>query len=187
MSMKQPVWRNQKQMLITAVPSTIACWLFDPGSLTARVVAACQGRFRVEVLSQRWQRPGVNEARRLGMSLHEQALIREVYLHCNDTPWVFARTVIPRRTLTGRLKFLAHLGSKPLGAVLFADPHMHRDPVEVTSLSQTSRLYDKACARLTPLPATIFGRRSVFYLDNKPLLVNEIFLPDIAQCKFSKP
>jgi chorismate-pyruvate lyase len=29
------------------------------------------------------------------------------------------------------------------------------------------------------LPEAIWGRRSVFYLAHKPLLVNEIFLPGI--------
>lgn len=183
MRMTQPVWRTQQQMFATAIPDAIACWLFDPGSLTARVIAACQGKFRVVVLSQSWQHASVEEAQRLAMPLPTRALIREVYLCCNDIPWVFARTVMPLRTLTGRQKFLAHLGSRPLGAVLFADPHMHRDPMEVACLSPQQRLFQQAMARSAPVESNIWARRSVFYLAKKPLLVNEIFLPAIARCK----
>ncbi len=180
-----PVWRTQQQMFATAIPAAIACWLFDPGSLTARVIAACPGRFHVEVLSQSWQRASVDEAQRLHMTLHERALIREVYLCCDAIPWVFARTIMPQRTLTGRQKFLAHLGARPLGAVLFADPHMHRDPMEVTHLSMRQQLFHKAMLRSPDAASDIWARRSVFYLGAKPLLVNEIFLPTVARCKVS--
>lgn len=178
-----PVWRTQQQMFATAIPAAIECWLFDPGSLTARVIATCPGRFHVEVLSQAWQRASVDEAQRLNMTLHERALIREVYLCCDTTPWVFARTIMPQRTLTGRQKFLAHLGSRPLGAVLFADPQMHRDPMEVTRLSAQQQLFHKAMSESPKAQSDIWARRSVFYLGSKPLLVNEIFLPAVAQCK----
>lgn len=173
----EPLWRPQSHLFVTAIPATIAAWLFDPSSLTARITAACAGRFRVEVVAQRWQRAYVNETQRLGMPTYQIALVREVYLYCNDTPWVFARTVIPRRTLSGEQKHLAHLGSRSLGGVLFANPHLHRDPIEVACLTAPHRLYNKATARLATAPDHIWGRRSVFYLADKPLLVNELFLP----------
>lgn len=179
----EPVWFTKKQQLTQRIPATVSCWLFDSGSLTARVVAACAGRFRVEVVSQRWQRARRDEAQRLNIPLHAKALIREVYLYCDDTPWVFARSVLPYRTLTGRQKFLAHWGAKSLGAVLFADPHMQRDSLEVTRLTAGHPLFQQAMQRSPLLAEEIWGRRSVFYLDNKPLLVSEIFLPTIAQCK----
>jgi chorismate--pyruvate lyase len=178
----EPLWRPSTHLFATTIPDDIAGWLFDPSSLTARIMAACAGRFRVEVVSQHWQRAYRNEMQRLGVSAQQIALVREVYLYCNDIPWVFARTVIPRRTLSGEQKHLACLGSRPLGAVLFADPHMHRDPIEVACLTAQHRLYGKATARLSVVPAQIWGRRSVFYLANKPLLVNEIFLPTMPPC-----
>jgi len=32
---------------------------------------------------------------------------------------------------------------------------------------------------LAQMPESVWGRRSVFYLHKKPLLVNEVFLPSI--------
>lgn len=183
MNTQQPIWLTKKQYLVQQIPATISCWLFDSGSLTARVIAACKGRFHVEVVAQRWHRTRRDEARRLGIPMHQKALIREVYLYCDDTPWVFARSVLPHRTLTGKQKFLSRWGARSLGAVLFADPHMRRDALEVARLTAGHTLYQQAMQRSPLQSPVIWGRRSVFYLDKKPLLVSEIFLPTIAQCK----
>ena len=176
----EPVWYFARELRHGFVPAEMVDWLLDPGSLTARLIKVCPGRFQVRVLSQTWRAPLHNEIKRLGMRQRQMSFIREVYLYCDDQPWVFARTVIPRKTLRGKQKHLAHLGSRPLGAVLFADPHMHRDEIEVTCLRASEQLYYKAVAALADRPARIWGRRSVFYLNNKPLLVNEIFLPGLA-------
>ena len=178
----EPVWRTRTHLIDASVPDNLACWLFDQGSLTRRLQERCQGTFSVRVISQAWQRPMLNEAQRLGMADNRLALIRQVYLLCDDTPWVYARTVIPRSSLGGPRRHLASLGSKPLGAVLFADPNMQRDEVEVACIRQGQRIFNSAVQALTETPAQIWGRRSVFYLGNKPLLVNEVFLPDILQC-----
>lgn len=179
---RESTWQFETRVFNYVIPDGMACWLSDPASLTARLIAACEQRFCVQVLSQSWGTPLHNELKRLGMRERQTALIREVFLYCGDTPWVFARTVIPRSTLTGKQKYLANLGSKPLGAVLFADPSMHRDQFEVACLQAGEVLYSKATQRSTKKPKQIWGRRSAFYLSGKPLLVNEIFLPAIARC-----
>ncbi len=175
-------WHFESRIFNYVLPQGLACWLYDPASLTARLIAACDQQFRVQVLSQGWGTPFHNEIKRLGLRARHKALIREVYLYCGDTPWVFARTVIPRSTLIGKQKYLANLGSKPLGAILFADPHMRRDQFEVACITPGEYLYNAATQASAKKPGQIWGRRSVFYLSNKPLLVNEIFLPAIAQC-----
>ncbi len=179
---RESVWHFEDRVFNYAMQPQMGCWLFDPTSLTARLLMACEGRFSVQVLSQRWANPLRNESRRLGLGLRQTALIREVFLYCDQTPWVFARTVIPRSTLTGKLKYLAKLGSRPLGAVLFSDPHMRRDQFEVADIQPGEYLYTQATQHCQTKPTQIWGRRSAFYLSQKPLLVNEIFLPTIAPC-----
>jgi chorismate--pyruvate lyase len=155
-------------------------WLLDPASLTRRVQAVCAGRFRVEVLNQGYARPQRNEARRLGMRAGSSAFVREVHLLCDERPWIYARTVIPRTTLTGPRRHLTRLKNRPLGAVLFADPTMERGPVEVVRLAPGDRLYPAVLSAAGT--AAIWGRRSVFTLAGYPLLVSEIFLPGIPEC-----
>jgi len=175
----EPIWRAERYLFAGQVPVGIAPWLFDATSLTARIIAACNGQFRVEVISQGWQRPMLNEEQCLKTGAGRYALVRQVYLYCNDAPWVFARTVIPQATLQGKEKHLAHLQNRPLGAVLFTEPTMRRSEVEVAEIRQSQRLFHTATARLDYDPSVIWGRRSVFYLHDKPLLVSEIFLPGI--------
>lgn len=174
----EPVWRYRRQLL--APLPAISSWLFDNGSLTRRLQQVC-GRFRVEVVTQGWQRPLLNERRRLDLPSRRLALVRQVYLYCDDQPCVFARTIIPHQTLSGAERHLAVLGNRPLGAILFADPRMHREPMEFVHLQGGERLFEAAVQRLANPPQAIWGRRSVFYLATKPLLVNEIFLPAIEK------
>lgn len=176
----EPVWRGRRALFAHPVPATVASWLFDPGSLTRRLVARCGGGFRVRVLGQGWARPLLNEATRLGLPPWQVALIREVQLLCEETPWVYARTVIPHSTLRGAQRHLAHLGTRPLGAVLFADPGLRREDVEVACMTARHRLFHTAVQGLPEPPARIWGRRSVFFTGGKPLLVNEVFLPTLV-------
>lgn len=155
-------------------------WLLDPGSLTQRLQEHCAGRFRVVPLGQYWQRPMLNEAQALDVKPHETAFVREVHLLCDDQPWVFARTVIPVRSLKGQRRRLCRLGNKPLGAVLFADPGMQRSGIEIARLHAPQGLFQRATAPLQSVPAEIWGRRSAFFLGGHPLLVSEIFLPEIG-------
>jgi chorismate--pyruvate lyase len=178
----EPAWHVASRLHRRDVPEPVLRWLLDPASLTRRIQSACHGCFRVEVLFQGWARPQLNEARELGMRAGSTGFVREVHLLCDDRPWVFARTVIPRTTLTGPRRCLTRLKSRPLGAVLFADPSMQRGPVEIAQLTPCDKLYPSAIQHLTLRPETIWGRRSLFTLGGKPLLVSEIFLPGIPPC-----
>ncbi len=123
----------------------------------------------------------LSEARAMGRPPHELALVRQVRLLCDGEPWVFARTMIPLPSLHGRLRQLALLGTRPLGAVLFADPTMQRSAIEVACVGQHKRLYRMALEGLPGGSTEIWGRRSVFTLHSRPLLVSEFFLPPLAQ------
>jgi chorismate--pyruvate lyase len=155
------------------VPVRWRNWLSDRGSLTERLQIASGRQLRVTIIQQQLSVPKLSERRVLGLMARRRALIREVILWGRGQPWVYARSVLPLTTLTGRLKPLRKLDNRPLGALLFNDPSMRREPVQVAEFkSQDSYLPSS-------LPGTgkaLWGRRSVFSLDNKPLLVSEIFL-----------
>lgn len=172
-----PGWRPARHYLRTAASPPLWDWLLDSGSLTHRLRRRC-GAFRVAVRRQCWERPTPDERKVLGMRAAERALIREVHLLCGDTPWVYARTVMPVSSLRGPRRRLMHLGDKPLGAALFADPHLRRGVLEVARLRPGEALYERAGSRDAEV---IWGRRSVFRLQGRPLLVTEIFLPALLQ------
>ena len=168
-------WRNRSQVFLSSLSEQTADWLFDPTSLTARIIRHCHGPFRVQVLEQGYAHPRLGEQRILQMANRETALVREVHLLCDEHPVVYARTVIPVSTLSGAEKRLAHLGDKPLGAVLFADRSMQRSEVQIACLKpEQVRLSSQSSE-------DIWGRRSVFTLSGKPLLVSEYFLPELFE------
>ena len=179
MKKNMPLWRHQRQVPRGFIPPSMTPWLFDVASLTQRLRQVCQGRFQVQVVSQARARPLRDERCTLGMRDHEYAVVRMVYLLCDGQPWVFARTIIPLHTLSGAQRRLRRLGTKPLGEMLFSDHSMRRSNVEVARLVPGGMLFGLATADLVQQPQAVWGRRSVFYLQHKPLLVGEIFLPEL--------
>jgi len=148
-------------------------WLLDSGSLTQRLTQASGGEFRVEILRQAIMPTYTSEAIILGIPHRQQALVREVILMGRNTPWVFARSVIPLSTLSGRLRSLSKLDNRPLGALLFQDPNLHRSAMQVARINRQHRYLPP---RLKATHPDCWGRRSRFMLDSKPLLVSEVFL-----------
>lgn len=153
-------------------------WLIDMGSLTHRIQARCSA-FSVRGLRLTKAKSGRDEAACVQLDPRELALLREVLLYCGDTPVVFAHSVIPRAGLRGPWRSLSKLGSKPLGAALFADPKVKRMPLQFKKLSRRHELYRRACRILPERPPHLWARRSVFVLRRYPILVTEVFLPGI--------
>ena len=158
-------------------PSTgLGSWLLDSGSLTAKLLKLSHGDFKVQVLRQVHGRASRSEALALGIGFHARCLIREVILRGHDQPWVFARSVLPLSSLTGSLRHLRKQGTRPLGAFLFSHPHLKRSPIALALISGHHCYLPAALLGADP----VWGRRSIFSLDNKPLLVSEVFLPDFS-------
>ncbi|MES9855829.1 MAG: chorismate lyase [Sedimenticola sp.] len=174
---REAQWAEWPHLRYTGVSSAIRSWLRDTSSLTARLKVASRGNFRVRLLSQGWGRPLYSESKLLGMKAREIAVVREVELLCDGLPWVFARTLIPASSLTGAARQLTRLGERPLGEVLFTHRQMRRGVTEMAKLTTRHRLFSEATARLDQRVESVWGRRTLFYLAGKPLLVNEIFLP----------
>ena len=174
----EPVWRQLGGVRPAAVPEVAWSWITEPGSLTRRVQSGCGGAFELRLLRQGWGDPLPSERRLLRADHHGRDLIREVELLCNGAPRIFARTVLPARSLIGRTRELSRLGTRPLGAVLFADPTTRRGIVEFARLSPAHALFAVATAHAVgDRPAELWGRRTVYRYAGRPLLVNEIFLP----------
>ena len=169
-------WCSRQHCVSSRLNSQKKSWLFDPGSLTARLIKSCDGEFSVKVLSVKRATPTPDEIAVLGLKPRSQSLIRQVLLYCNDIPVVYARTIIPVSSLRSELRGLVRLGNRPLGAVLFADKSMRREPMEITRVKAGHTCYEWTGCTGTEV---IWGRRSVFRLKGQKLLVSEFFLPDL--------
>jgi len=171
-------WYRRHQLFSQAIPPSLLPWLFDASSLTASMIELCGDNFSVRVISQRWQKLDAEERSAMSLKNVRSALVRQVLLCCNNQPLVYARTVIPATTVQGAQRRYANMGSRPLGAMLFADRTMRREAVQVSILQAS----DKA-NQYTDLDEPVWGRRSVFRVAGKPLLVSEYFLPELLKHK----
>jgi len=154
-------------------------WLTDHGSLTARLTRHA-GPIKVKVLFQGLRRVNADEAF-LFASPARRVLIREVLLMKGATPLVFAHTVLAADGLRGAWRRIAGLGSRPLGAALFADPRIARFPLRQKKLPRRHPLYRRAAAQLKSSPPLLWARRSIFAAGKSPILVSEVFLPAILK------
>jgi chorismate--pyruvate lyase len=177
----EPSWYLSESFRDSDLPEALSGWLLDAGSLTSKLVACCGDDFKVRPVSQRWERPLMSEQVLLGIRKTEVALTRQVLLLCGDVPWVFARTLIPASSFRGRAKRLAYLKSRPLGAVLFSDPHTQRKTMEIACFNRHHLLHQYANSHAGTTEAELWGRRTLFQFAGRPLLVNEIFLPGIPK------
>lgn len=169
----EPDWYPVDWYTAGQLPSGNRYWLLDNGSLTSRLMENCRGNFSVQRLYQGWQVPLLSEQRLLSLPPRQLALVREVVLRDGDIPIVFARSVFPLDCLRGKLRHLRRLQNKPLGEILFKSPGMHRSPFELAKITSDSDYLPSAMQD----QGFAWGRRSRFVVDNKALMVSEVFLP----------
>ncbi|MDO8207625.1 MAG: chorismate lyase [Gallionella sp.] len=155
-------------------------WLRDTGSLTQRIVQRCE-RFSVRNVKNSLARIALDESALLGIKPGRLAWSREVFLCADEQPVVFAHSTCAARDLRGAWQSVRGLGSKPLGALLFSHPQVVRQPLRYKALHAHHPLYRRAASVLPDPPARLWARRSLFYLHNAPLLVTEVFLPEIIK------
>jgi chorismate lyase len=174
----QPITRIRQKSLPTGIRNI----LFDSGSLSVILEEYCKGEFNLQLVRQSWQRPFPDEAGILDLASGRYTLLREIFLRCDNIPLVYGRSIIPVHTFTGAERRLAHWGQRPLGDYLFSDKKVRRGQIEITQIPATHKLFQQGNINLPENAQSLWARRSLFYIKQKPLLVIEIFLPDLIKC-----
>ena len=169
-------WRAK--LLRSAENSPFIPWLRDRGSLTAHLQA--RGPFVVRVLRQKLAMPTIDEAIALGIKRDQLAWVREVVLLCAGEPLVYAHSVLPCRPRGPMTRWLARLGNRSLGALLFAHPGFARGAIHGKRLDHRHALFYPAleamCITDAP-PPHLWARRSRFTFGAQSVLVTEVFAP----------
>ena len=96
----------------------------------------------------------------------------------DNEPWLFARAVLPQSTAIGPARRLLRATTRPLGYYLFADPSIKRGEFTYTRqpLQNLHTHFVEAADEIR-----VCGRRSTFYLQARPLLLAEYFLPAMRE------
>jgi chorismate--pyruvate lyase len=163
LSQSFPLWSSRNKREYFTIPLDWRNTLFDTGSLTAQLIAISDGDFSVQVLWQGWRKMSQQEALLLNCThSNSVAWCRDVALKVKGETRVYARTCMPKSTLIGHESQLKKLGNKPLGAYLFNHPRMRRGKMSAYRIPNNEL-------------SLSWARRSVFYLQEKPILVTEAF------------
>ncbi|MGO2232935.1 chorismate--pyruvate lyase family protein [Marinomonas sp.] len=165
-------WSPVDQINKVKVPKNLWPWLVTEDSLTAKLKSL--GTLTVDVLEDTWGTPTARERKRLTLRPREAARIRTVLLKVDDKAVIYARSIIPARSLKGHWRHVKNLKEKPLGGYLFQHKGLSRSRIEVTQLPK--RMFPNQ-------PSALWARRSVFHQFGPGILVNEAFFDEINQLK----
>lgn len=174
--MNRSRWRERLPRV--GVETALRPWLREPHSLTARLQR--HGRFRVRLLQQRLAHANGDEAGLLGVGDRDPCWVREVVLHCDEAPVVFAHTVLPQHPRGVLHHWFARLGTRSLGSLLFAHPGFRRGRLSYARLDPQHPLYAAAAAVLGVRPPAFAARRCLHCFRRQVVLVTEVFSPALA-------
>lgn len=164
------VWRKKPER--RALVSGLRAWLTVPDSLTRQLVAVSQ-EFRVRVICQ-----GQEASLCRAYSAGHRVWVRDVLLELDGQPVIFAHTELSTAQRGPLTRWLARLGTRSLGSLLFTHPGFRRSAIHYCRLDRRHPLYRRAAA-VAELPSTVWARRSCHVLAGQSVLVTEIYLPGI--------
>ena len=171
----QPYTSMQQAGLLPAVWMD---WLRDPGSFMERLKRHGVLDPLVRVLSEASLTVSPGESALLGVRADEAVLVREVLIQSSYASWMYARTLIPATTLAHKTE-LTTLDTRSLGSVLFQDPTLRRSAFEIARIYPETHWHAHIESVANPNDDAFWARRSVFHVQEQPLLLTEVFLPDI--------
>ncbi|MGY6276879.1 chorismate--pyruvate lyase family protein [Methylomonas sp. MgM2] len=180
---RAPRWKTRRGPGLQP-PTDLHPWLNDTGSLTKRLRRFFGNRLSVRLLYHRWRPAFAEECRELKIPHHRYQLTREVLLHVDDKPLVLARTILPERTIRVAHRNLSHLGTRPLGEVIFAYPDLELRR-RYFSLAP-ERVWSSNVQANFQIEQAIWGRRTLYAIHDEPLLVSEFFLPTMQKALSSR-
>jgi chorismate--pyruvate lyase len=172
---QEPGWFENRPGTRHCLPEDVQSWTYETGSLTQRLRDYYGDAVAVKVLQRQWRTPFLSERRLLKLPENRYSLIREVLLHADGKPLILARTIIPARTLKVAKRSLAHLGSRPLGEVIFSYPKLARLEMDVALTSPA--IWTRAAIAEAGITGPVWGRRTVYAIRCRQMLVSEFFLP----------
>ncbi|QLB43859.1 chorismate--pyruvate lyase family protein [Mannheimia pernigra] len=130
-------------------------WLLHEGSLTQKLLDVTSN-FNVEVVQEKW----IAKNSQKMTACNEQYWRREVLLKDGDINWIFAQTLVPKKTIENIAQSVLRLGNEPIGLWLFSQQPT-RTKLEWTQAENG-----------------LFARRGVYEINGYSLEIKELFLND---------
>jgi chorismate--pyruvate lyase len=160
MELKQISPWTSIESIESKVDASILSWLSESGPITNRIKLSQE--FELELLNDEIDEISKEEELFLN-SVSETFRVRRVILLGNNTPVVYAKSVIPSSTIENGLSSLGKIGNAPLGDILFT-------PGVFTKL-------EMVCASFLSKEKNVYwGRKIKYSVNSEPISVMEVFL-----------
>ncbi|MCZ4296201.1 MULTISPECIES: chorismate lyase [Vibrio] len=137
-------------------------WLLEQGSLSRLLESYCQS-LTVDLLHNKIVKAEKLNSQEIALLAQEECLLRKVVLKGDGCAWVIGRTLIPHSSMLEQEYDLAQQGEIPLGLTVFSASNVKRDALQVGVVEVDEQ--------------PLLARRSRLWMNHKPLLVAELFLP----------
>ena len=154
-------WITYKEMVNEVKNDLIKSWLCENGPITKRISE--NEDFELNLLREEIDEVDEVEKRYLGNNIGD-IKVREVILLGNKIPKVYAKSLIPVKTIEKGFSKLGNLGTKPLGDILFEKNIFYKIDAMYSSFSYENNIF--------------WGRKTKYLVKNLPFSVMEIFLID---------
>tara|TARA_B100001142_G_scaffold33024_1_gene29328 strand:- start:1380 stop:1868 length:489 start_codon:yes stop_codon:yes gene_type:complete len=152
-------WNSYEAIEHELKNAEIESWLLEQGPITKRIKS--MKKFRLELIQDELSE--VKEDEILFLTTDDESIrVREVILYGNNTPMVFARTIIPNTTINKGLKELGEIGNKPLGDILFEKNIFSKEDIVFATFKDGKSIF--------------WGRKIKYSVKNQPFSVMEVFL-----------
>ena len=138
----------------------------------------------MQCLHQTTARCLADEAAAIGLQRPGRVWEREVLLRCDNTPVVFAHTVVPMSATATDWPLFSALGERSLGTTLFGDRQVRRGALEFARLRGGHPLAQRVLAALGQAGGEdqiLYARRCLYKRHQGLLLVTEVFLPTVLE------
>ena len=160
MELKQISPWTSIESIESKVNASVLSWLSESGPITNRIKLS--QKFELELLNDEIDEISKEEELFLN-SFSETFRVRRVILLGNNTPVVYAKSVIPSSTIENGLSSLGKIGNAPLGDILFT-------PGVFTKL-------EMVCASFLSKEKNVYwGRKIKYSVNSEPISVMEVFL-----------
>lgn len=163
-ALREVRWQSPND--IELVNPTMNNWLLETGSLSQVLKNNCD-ELTVELL----QNTPITQEQ---MTDEEIALLdqntgwsRQVVLKGDGEDWVVGHTIIPEQSRHHHTLDLVEQGEVPIGVTVFGEHQVTRDELQIGQIEMNGRV--------------LMARRSRLWINQKPILVSELFLPN-APC-----
>jgi chorismate--pyruvate lyase len=174
LDLSQTSWFSQVEQLNPAPSDNMSEWLTKPYVL-GKALEQAHGKIEVQVLSESFDQHPFNHELALLPNINQAApfFVRETYLKSSEKILTYGRVVIPDITFEHNKSKFLELKNKSIATILYSHPNYTRGPFEYTVTEQGG--------------GPLWGRRSVFWLADDPLIVTEIHMTDLGPYPEPKP